>query len=182
MVGGQAVKRNAALQLGAIAVLVGGAIAGATLGSPAPPVSVAEPEATAPVDAASTATAPPFQSERDQDEWTANTLDEAFRIESRDEAWASPKEAALRALAGEGGVSGVRTIDAECRSAICKVRVAFAGRPSLRTLKALQLRQELRGGGYHALDRDGAGVTLYLAREGTDLASNAHFMAALAAL
>lgn len=102
---------------------------------------------------------PDSGSENPSHQRLASGIEQSFESEARDEAWADGRERQIRVEVGR--VSGVRAINAECKSRVCRVEIAFSSFDSQTSfnanLNSTQPKHQLYVGGVvHVLIHDPA--------------------------
>jgi hypothetical protein len=123
---------------------------------------------------------PAFASRAEMAKWTMAVLDGIFVRENRDEPWASAREAQIRGAGADSRLSGVDSIDVECRTSVCRVALGLDPTRARRTLLALMVTPPLNTSGFHGIDPDDdRKIRLFVAREGTVLMEHPALVQAL---
>jgi hypothetical protein len=176
--------RKCLLAAAAVVVVGGAALARERVLAPAPRPVAGDPSRGAEQPApASNGAATAFASEEDRARWTLRVLSEGFAREERDEAWAPGREAALHGVREYKRFPEGALLEAECRSAICRLTLTLP--PGSRMIRAndLLLAPQLGEGGFYGPDPDRPGTFLFfVGREGTALQEHPYFVRAVASL
>lgn len=109
-----------------------------------------------------------------RDAATASALNGLVQRETRDEAWASAKEAEITETFADNHIAGAALHDVACASTLCRVRVSKTKEAAFDVVvgDVLHSSETFGTNGYYRLEPESGLIAFYVGRAGFSLANN----------